>query len=66
MKTKCPRRNCHGTMRPGQAIEETLTGIPDFLGSGVVCTVSPGGPGRLVRCLKCDKCGHSMTIGEEK
>lgn len=46
-------------MKPGKAIEQTYTGIPDFIGGDVV-TMSPGGPGRLIDCLKCVKCGWSV------
>lgn len=53
---------CDGTMAEGVAIQETLTGVPDFPG-GAVATVSPGGPGRLVSCLKCVKCGYSLSVG---
>ena len=30
---------------------------------GEVVTMSPGGPGRIVPCLKCSACGHSVTDG---
>lgn len=55
----CPK--CKITMLPGVAIEETLTGIPDFPGDDLCVTVSPGGPGRLIKCLKCPECGYSVT-----
>lgn len=55
----CPK--CAGLMSPGQAIQQTYTGIPDFPGDPTPVTVSPGGPGKLVDCLKCVKCGHSVT-----
>lgn len=54
---------CGGEMKPGRAIAETLTGVPDFP-DGEVCTVSAGGPGRLIDCLKCSACGWSVTIPE--
>ena len=47
-------------MLPGFALEQTWTGTPDFPGHEVV-TMSPGGPGRMVPCLKCNQCGHSET-----
>lgn len=53
---------CDGTLAEGVAIQETLTGVPDFPG-GAVATVSPGGPGRLVPCMKCVKCGYSLSVG---
>lgn len=51
---------CGGEMKPGKAIEQTYSGSPDFIG-GAVVTMSPGGKGRLIDCLKCEKCGHSVT-----
>ena len=62
VKRICNR--CGGEMKPGQALESTLVGEPDDLG-GVV-TVSPGGPGKLVPCMKCAECGWSVTVGESK
>lgn len=53
-------RKCTGDMEPSKAIQETYTGAPDFIG-GAVVTVSAGGPGRLVDCLKCSICGWSVT-----
>ncbi len=51
---------CGGPMRPGKAIAQTWGGSPDFIG-GEVVTMSPGGPGRLIDCLKCARCGWSVT-----
>lgn len=51
---------CGGQMKPGKAIQQTYTGIPDFP-NGAVVTLSVGGPGRLVDCDKCEKCGHSVA-----
>ena len=49
-------------MGPGQAIEQTYTCSSDFyFDLGV--THSPGGPGRLIECEKCRKCGHSAYPG---
>lgn len=56
---KCPRIDCGGEMRPGIALQNTYRGVPDFAGHEVV-TVSPGGAGELIQCLKCDKCGYSI------
>lgn len=50
---------CNTLMKQGQALESTLVGFPDFPGDPYPVTVSPGGPGRLVECLKCPTCGHS-------
>ena len=53
----CPR--CGGDMKPGVAIAQTYAGSEDFPGGGVV-TMSPGGPGRMTECMKCESCGHSV------
>lgn len=52
---------CGGNMDKGKAIEQTYIGIPDFIGSDDVVTVSPGGSGKLIDCLKCSECGRSIT-----
>lgn len=56
----CPK--CGGAMKPGQALQSTFTGSADLPG-GEAVTMSPGGPGKLVGCLKCTACGHSVTKG---
>lgn len=53
-------RKCNGLMQPSKAIDQTYTGSPDFIG-GAVVTMSPGGPGRLVDCMKCEACGWSVS-----
>lgn len=59
-KTVC--KKCMVVMRPGKAIQQTYSvGAPDFPGDHEVVTVSAGGPGKLIDCLKCPKCGHSVT-----
>lgn len=55
-----PCRKCGGSMHEGLAIEQTFSGVADFPGKEVV-TLSPGGPGRLIKCLKCEQCGWSVT-----
>jgi len=39
-------------------------GSSDFIG-GQVVTMSAGGPGKLIGCLKCRDCGHSVTPNAE-
>lgn len=51
-----PCRKCGGEMRAGQAMQSTITGD---------VTVSVGGPGVLIPCLKCKACGWSVTTGEQ-
>lgn len=53
-------RRCGHQMKPSKAIAQTYGGIPDFAGGHVV-TMSPGGPGKLIDCLKCVNCGHSIS-----
>lgn len=55
-------RHCHGQMKPGQAIKQTYTGLPDFPGDTDRVTLSPGGPGVVVECLKCEQCGWSVQV----
>lgn len=50
---------CCGDMKPGVAIAQTYVGSEDFPGGDVV-TMSPGGPGRMTECMKCESCGHSV------
>lgn len=45
-----PCRRCGGAMAPG---------------GGEVVTMSPGGPGEVVVCLNCVKCGWSVTAPGE-
>lgn len=51
---------CNTMLEPGKAMENTLVGIPDFIGDPYPVTVSPGGPGKLIDCLKCPTCGYSV------
>lgn len=60
---KC--RRCDAAMRPGIALGQTYSGIPDFPGDDHVCTISPGGPGAIITCLKCSGCGHSVSAPEQ-
>lgn len=53
-------KKCGGEMKPGQAIDQTWTGTPDFAG-GEIVTMSPGGHGNLIDCMKCLNCGWSVT-----
>lgn len=57
---KCRRPKCNGDMLPGVAMGQTFTGMADFPGREVV-TMSPGGPGVIVQCLKCNRCGYSVS-----
>lgn len=57
---KCSSLKCNGDMLPGVAMGQAFTGMADFPGCEVV-TVSPGGPGAIIQCLKCNACGHSVS-----
>ncbi len=65
---KC--KKCDIEMLKGVAIEQTYTGMPDFPSDNYVCTLSPGGSGKMVMCLKCPECGYSVynkaPTGEER
>ena len=51
---------CGEVLVEGKAIENTYTGVGDF-GDHDIMTVSAGGPGKLIDCLKCPSCGWSIT-----
>lgn len=59
--TRPPCKRCGGTMLRGHALQNTLTGYPDFTGSDSVVTVSRTGPAQVVPCLKCQRCGYSVS-----
>lgn len=55
-------KRCGGIMRPGIAMGQTWSaGVPDFPGQDTCITMSPGGPGRVIDCMKCEACGWSQT-----
>ena len=58
-RNKC--KKCNIEMVPGQALENTLYGIPDFIGDDTVCTMSMTGPPIMISVWKCPKCGYSTT-----
>lgn len=59
---KCSGPDLSVGLVAGKAIEQTYTaGMPDFIGETRGITYSPGGPGRLIGCLKCPVCGYSIT-----
>ncbi len=58
-------RKCGTTMRPGKALAQTIVGgVPDFPGDHHASTFSAGGPGQMIDCQKCPKCGWSVTEGD--
>lgn len=58
----CLAPGCGAPLEPGVALAQTAVGAPDFAGDARPVTLSPGGPGKLTPCLKCPRCGYSMTI----
>lgn len=56
----CPHDGA--TLVPGIALVQTWrVGVPD-LGGDLIRTMSPGGPGRIIPCLKCPACGYSVSF----
>ena len=51
---------CGSQLIPGKAIDNTLTGSGDFHDKDEAVTLSVGGTGNLIDCLKCsdDMCGR--------
>lgn len=54
-------RKCGGLMQRSTAMQSTLTGVPDFPSDREAITLSPGGPGKVVPCMKCNRCGWSVS-----
>lgn len=52
---------CKIQMKTGKALQNNLSGIPDFVGDDHCCTVSPDGTARLIDCLKCPECGKCVS-----
>lgn len=67
-KNLCPR--CRkAAMSYGFALKQTwVSGLPDFPGDSSMIgqTMVVGGPGKLVTCLKCPECGHSILPGRKE
>jgi hypothetical protein len=55
-------KRCGIEMKPGRAILQTWEGNPEWPGD-TIYTMHPGGTGRLIDCLKCEKCGYSVISG---
>ena len=57
-------KHCKIPMQPdGIALIPNLSGTPDF-DDGCVVTVSPDGTARQIECIKCHKCGYSVSKGQ--
>jgi len=59
---QCPF--CNVALKPSIALAQTwVAGAPDFIGETYpsIQTMSPGGPGKVINCMKCPECGYSTT-----
>ena len=58
-------RRCKVQMKPGVAMGQTWVSFEDFGGDAgsLGATWSAGGPGSVIECWKCPRCGHSVTKG---
>lgn len=60
METTIQCSKCGGALKSGIALVDINGGVPDFEG-GEVVTMSPTGRAKIVDCLKCETCGHSVS-----
>lgn len=63
-------KKCGAKMVDGIALENTsVRGVGDFIGdkNAKICTMYHGGPGKVIDCVKCPECGHSVhkSMSEE-
>ena len=54
-------RRCDAPMKPGIAMGQTYTSHGHAGALPHIVTVSAGGPGVVIACLKCPDCGWSVT-----
>lgn len=59
---RCPRSRCGGVMKRGVAFENSWEGMADFPGDEYACTISQTGPAKIVPCVKCKRCGFSVSL----
>ena len=61
-------RKCRKALGRGIALQQTYRRSADFVGDfpGRGVTMSAGGPGKIVECLKCPECGWSTTVEPEE
>ena len=52
-------KKCRGPMKPSKAFAQTLTSDEGST------TLTAGGVGRMVECLKCTDCGWSITMSDD-
>jgi len=57
-------RKCGGAMKPGQAFRNIAT--CGSLDMGEAVTFSEGTEAELIDCMKCEKCGWSVTVATEE
>ena len=65
MKTPTCKK-CNTPMKKGMAIQNKLTGLPDFGGDKSAVTLSRNGPPEMCDVWKCPSCGHSFENKEIK
>jgi hypothetical protein len=55
-------------MKPGQALDNIMVSPDDFGGDAgsLGCTVFPSNETKLIECMKCEKCGWSVTVATEE
>ena len=59
-------KKCGGKCKPSTAIINPACGSPEFSdGDMSGATLSPSSEAVLIRCLKCEDCGHSFTNPEK-
>lgn len=60
--SKCNK--CQGAMKTGIALVPTLVVSKDFFeeGNDMRGRTANNGPGKIRPCLKCEKCGWSVTL----
>lgn len=54
-------KKCNGKMIPSKALDQILSGVPDFPNDKQPVTLSPSGRARLIDCEKCSQCGWSVS-----
>lgn len=61
MKMTMRCKDCGVLLEEGIALQNRLSGLPDFIGSKEIVTVSYGKDADVVNCWKCPLCGYSRT-----
>lgn len=60
-------KKCNGNMKQGTAIQNSIvSATPDFPDQLHGVTMSMDGEAAMVSCMKCEKCGNSFSIKDNK